>query len=113
VVRWLALAALLGATACAANDIPEDCRISPGSKARDCLPSGPLGNVAAEVRIVSRAELDLIARQDGGAPSAYQSVNEYTFWKRKPCLIYLADDGAGMASIEHGLWHCKLGLWHK
>lgn len=111
-IRLAIIGLLLALSACETTG-STGCRVSPGSNSTHCLPSGPLDGIVAEVRVMSRASLDEFVRTRGYTPKNVNSVNEWTIKSGNRCTVYVADDALGFAAIEHGLWHCKLGDWHK
>lgn len=113
-IRWAVILLPLALAACVTDGtgIGGGCRISPGAKSSHCLPSGSLVGVEATVKVMTRHELDAYVKSKGYYPKGNLSVNEWTEWQGKKCTVYLSSDTEGMAALEHGLWHCKLGNWH-
>lgn len=71
------------------------------------LPDGPLEGTAAMVVVVSQPEVTRMALQGGVSVQKGAVVNALFVKTGETCVIYLADTPAGIAAIEHELWHCR------
>lgn len=76
------------------------------------LPTGSLENTVAMVVVVPQKTVQ-------GVSGLKQRVNAVTV-PRTPttdnaasCVVYLYDHPESYAALEHELWHCKNGKWHK
>ena len=84
------------------------------------LPEGSLSGVSAIITIVPQEQILAMAQAGGVRLQRGAHVNGLALHRTtvaaqngQPCLIYLADTPEGMAALEHELWHCKAGDWHK
>lgn len=84
------------------------------------LPEGSLSGVSAIITIVPQEQIMVMAQAGGVRLQRGAHVNGLAMHRTtiaaqngQPCLIYLADTPQGMAALEHELWHCKAGDWHK
>jgi hypothetical protein len=83
------------------------------------LPEGPLSGVTAVVTVMPQQQIQAMAKTGGVRLQAGARVNAVA--KRgvagangqPTCSIYLADTRDGLAALEHELWHCKIGDWHR
>lgn len=81
------------------------------------LPQGSIAGVRAFIEILPRSVVTDRAIEGGMASSRHRTINGLTRWLDGPagqrsCFITLSADAAGLAALEHELWHCKLGNWH-
>lgn len=118
--RLAALAAIVVSSVlvgCAALDIASPVDERPSyDRAGYKLPEGSLSGTRAFIAVVPRKDLQVMARSGGIALRHGSTVNGLAHWVGTPgagaCFITLAADAAGLAALEHELWHCKLGTWH-
>jgi hypothetical protein len=84
------------------------------------LPEGSLAGVSAIITIVPQEQIMAMAQAGGVRLQRGAHVNGLAMQRAtvaaqngQPCLIYLADTSEGFAALEHELWHCRQGDWHK